>query len=160
MSTTRWMFVAFGLAAMLLMPSAGYGQSGGNSCQISVTSVIFGTYNVFSGSPVQSTGSVTFSCGAAASTDAIRVSLATGQSGTYSPRELSQGGETLDYNLYTNAARTQIWGDGTNGTFDVSVARPAKETWSPPLTIYGEIPAAQDVSAGMYTDNVTASVNF
>lgn len=159
MSTTRWMFVAFGLAATLLMPPPAHAQGAGNSCQISVTSVIFGTYNVFSGSPVQSTGSVTISCGPAVPSP-IRVSLDEGQSGTYSPRELSQGGETLAYNLYTNAARTQIWGNGTSGTFDVFVARPAKGTWSPPVTIYGEIPAAQDVSAGTYTDNVTAIVNF
>jgi spore coat protein U-like protein len=29
---------------------------------------------------------------------------------------MSKGAEVLAYNLYRNAARTNIWGDGTGGT--------------------------------------------
>lgn len=143
-------------ATVLWLVSAvpGYAQ-GANSCNISVTGVNFGSYNVFGTSPVDSTGSVSFACGT--SVRNITVTLSTGQSSTYNPRTMIKAGEALSYNLYRNAARTNIWGNGTSGTSQFSVGNPADNTT---LTIYGRIPAAQDVSAGSYADTVTATINF
>jgi spore coat protein U-like protein len=67
--------------------------------------------------------------------------------------------ETMNYNLYLDAACNVIWGDGTSSTSTYTNASPPNNT---PIvvTIYGRISAGQDVRAGTYTDTVTAIVNF
>jgi spore coat protein U-like protein len=64
----------------------------------------------------------------------------------------------LQYNLYLDAARTAIWGDGTGGTQSYTTASPPSGTQV--VTIYGRIVAGQDVAAGGFADTVTAIVNF
>ncbi len=127
------------------------------SCTISATSVNFGNYNVFNGSPLDSTGTITYRCNAAAAN--ITVALTRGASSTYNPRLMYKGIEVLGYNLYRNAARTNIWGDGTSGTAIYSRANPPNNS-NVNLTVYGRLPAGQDVSAGTFSDTVTAVINF
>jgi spore coat protein U-like protein len=126
------------------------------SCTISVTSVAFGSYNVFTTTADDSTGTITYSCNSTARN--ISISLSDGSSSTFSPRTMRKGSEVLQYNLYRNAARTNIWGDGTGGTSVYTRANPPNGNVS--LTIYGRIPALQDVSAGNYSDRVSAVINF
>ena len=142
-------------AVWLLSATSAWAQS--PSCTISVTSVAFGNYNVFTTTADDSTGTITFRCNAAAAN--ISISLSDGSSSTFSPRTLRKGSEILQYNLYRNAARTNIWGDGTGGTSVYSNANPPNNS-NVNLTIYGRIPAQQDVSAGNYTDTVSAVINF
>jgi spore coat protein U-like protein len=127
------------------------------SCTISVTSVAFGNYNVFTTTADDSTGTITYRCNATAAN--ISISLSDGSSSTFSPRTLRKGSEILQYNLYRNAARTTIWGDGTGGTSVYTNANPPNNS-NVSVTIYGRIPAQQDVSAGSYTDTVSAVINF
>jgi spore coat protein U-like protein len=127
------------------------------SCTISATSVNFGNYNVFSGTNLDSTGTITYQCNATAAN--ITVSLSKGLSSTYNPRQMAKGAERLSYNLYRNAARTNIWGDGTSGTAIYSRANPPNNS-NVNLTVYGRVPAGQDVSAGSFSDTVTAVINF
>jgi spore coat protein U-like protein len=127
------------------------------SCTISVSSVAFGPYSVFTTTPADSTGTITYSCNSAAAN--ISISLGNGSSSTFSPRTLGKGGEVLSYNLYRNAGRTQIWGDGTGGTSVYTRANPPSNG-DVNLTVYGRIPAQQDVSAGDYSDTVSAVINF
>jgi spore coat protein U-like protein len=135
------------------MPAAA--QAG--SCTISVTSVAFGSYNVFTSTAIDSAGTVTYRCNSTAAN--ISIALSKGSSSSFSPRTLRKGGETLNYNLYRNAARTNIWGDGTGGTSVYTRANPPNNS-NVNLTIYGRIPALQDVSAGNYSDTVSAVINF
>ena len=67
--------------------------------------------------------------------------------------------EALTYNLYLDASRTTIWGDGTGGTQAYSDPS-AKKNQSVTVTIYGRIPAGQDVSAVSYSNTITATINF
>ena len=126
-------------------------------CTISATSVNFGSYNVFTGSTTDSTGTVTINCNGSAHN--ITVGLSQGSSSTFNPRTMIKGGETLTYNLYRDAARTTIWGDGTGGTSTYTNANPANNA-DIILTVYGRVPAGQDVSAGAYSDTVAAVINF
>jgi spore coat protein U-like protein len=68
-------------------------------------------------------------------------------------------GELLNYNLYTNSARTTIWGDGSAGT-----SRLTNIIWSGgssfTRTIYGRIPAGQDVGVGNYGDILVITISF
>lgn len=131
-----------------------------DSCSVSATEVSFGIYDPFSSSPTDSTGTVTVTCFGLLG-GIFEVSLSTGQSGTYSPRRMANGGNNLNYNLYTNSSRTSIWGDGTGGTLLQSVNCVLLCLGIPNnLTAYGRIPARQDVPAGAYSDSITVTVNF
>jgi spore coat protein U-like protein len=127
-------------------------------CTVSTVGVAFGAYDVFSSSPLASAGSVTVSCkGAKHGLDPISVSLSSGNSGSFQPRKMFRGFETLDYNLYLDPGNTQIWGNGTGGSLRYnSVASNGPIT----LNIFGRIPAGQDISAGTYSDTIVVTLDF
>jgi len=126
------------------------------NCSISTTSVSFGSYDVFNSTPTDTTGTVSITCTGNAN---VTITLSKGASSTFNPRTLNGGADTLNYNLYRDAARTTIWGDGTGSTATYTqVGVPNNTTQN--LTIYARIPAAQDVRAGTYTDSVTVTVDF
>ncbi len=56
---------------------------------------------------------------------------------------MSNGGFHLSYQLYSNAARTTVWGNGTGGTVTVSARLVRQSTQN--FTVYGRIPALQGV---------------
>jgi spore coat protein U-like protein len=153
---TRWLARgAFVVVAWLLSVTSVFAQA--PSCTISVTSVAFGNYNVFTTTPDNSTGTITYRCNRTAGN--ISITLSDGSSSSFNPRTLRKGSEVLNYNLYMNAARTTIWGNGTGGTSIYTRANPPNNS-NVNLTVYGRIPALQDVSAGNYTDTVSAVINF
>jgi spore coat protein U-like protein len=123
------------------------------ACTITTTSVNFGTYDVFSATARDATGTVQINCNPR---DNIQVGLSRGSSTTFNPRTLQSGTNILNYNLFRNAARTQIWGDGTSGTSTFSGNNIRNTT----LTVYGRVPAAQDAAVGNYSDTVVATVIF
>jgi spore coat protein U-like protein len=123
-------------------------------CTVTTTSVNFGSYNVFDTAPTDSTGSVTLNCNGGAKNVVVEISR--GGAPSASLRFMNRGGEVLFYNLYQNAARTIIWGDGA-GASPYYLGNPANNQ-DVRLTIYGRVPAGQDVSAGTYTDTVTVTV--
>jgi spore coat protein U-like protein len=147
------LLVMLALLAGSLYASDAHAQA----CTISATSVNFGSYNVFDGSDVVSTGSVTYRCNGSAHN--ITIGLTQGASGTFNPRRMEKGSEVLNYNLFRDASHTTIWGDGSGGTSVYSIGNPPNNT-NVNLTVYGRVAAEQDVSAGSFSDTVTAVVNF
>ena len=125
-------------------------------CTISTTPVSYGSYNVFSAAPLDSTGTVTYRCGNERN---ITITLNEGGAATFNPRRMLKGSEALNYNLYRDAARTTLWGDGTSGTQVYSDANPPNNQ-NVTVNIFGRIPAGQDVTAGSYTNTITATINF
>jgi spore coat protein U-like protein len=126
------------------------------SCSFtSVSAVDFGTYDVFS--PLANNNgiaSVAIHCQGGGTT--ILVTLSSGQSNSFVSRQMKSGGNLLNYNLYTTAARNIVWGDGTGGSSTMSVNRNSTTT----LNVYGQIPAGQDVAVGTYSDSITTIINF
>ncbi len=147
---------ALGLALAAILAAALSVEAQG-TCKISTTPVSFGTYNVFATTPLDTTGSVTYRC--VPPVTGITIVLSRGSSSTFSPRTLVKGTESLNYNLYLDAARTRIWGDGTGGTQVFSDPNP-QNNQDVTVTIFGRILAGQDVSAGTYADTVTATITF
>lgn len=145
--------------AVLAMVLLGCGLAGRAeaACTISTTAVSFGPYNVFNASATTSTGTVTYRCGNADHN--ITITISTGSSGTFANRTMKKGSENLTYNLFRDAAFTTVWGDGSGTTGQYSNGNPPNNT-DVPLTLYGRVPALQDVSAGSYSDTVIATVNF
>ena len=123
------------------------------NCTISITSVAFGSYDVFSATPRDANGTVQIDC---TPKENIQVTLSRGSSPVFNPRTLRSGNNILNYNLFQNAARTQIWGDGSAGTSPVSATNIRTRT----LTVYGRVPAAQDAAVGNYADTIVATVIF
>lgn len=124
------------------------------ACTISATPLSFGNYNVFNAAPLDSTGTITIRCQPTAN---VRVTLSRGGSLTYLPRQLTGPGGTLNYNIFTTAARTTIWGDETEGT---AAYYGRQNPGLTPLTCYGRVPALQDAAAGNYSDTIVATINF
>lgn len=122
------------------------------ACTISTTSVAFGTYNPRAATAVTGVGSIALDC---QSNDRPVISIGTGSSGSFALRRMTNGASNLNYNLFTGATMTVIWGDGTGGSATVTPPRRASTT-----TVYGRIPAGQNVTAGTYNDTLIVTVNF
>jgi spore coat protein U-like protein len=125
-------------------------------CTISVDSLRFGSYDVFSDVPLDSTGTVVYRCGN--KDKQISITLSTGSSGTYDARTLRNGGEALLYNLFIDGL-TSVWGDGSAGTGFYYRKNPPNDR-PVSLTVFGRIPPRQDVSQGVYADTVQVIINF
>lgn len=152
---TRGLFVLtlFCVACLGCLPCAPVAAA---SCTFtSVNSLNFGVYNVFDASANMSgVGSLRVSCKGGGGPFAVR--LSTGQSNRYASRLMSSGAHSMLYNLFTSPARTVVWGDGTGGSSTVMVSKNSTVT----LSVYGLIPARQDVAVGVYMDNLVADICF
>jgi spore coat protein U-like protein len=147
------------LAVVLLCLSG----SAGAACSVSATAVGFGNYNPLSAFDTDATGTVTVTCSGLASVLlSYEILLSKGSAGSYTPRRMASGGNTLNYNLYTNITRTTIWGDNTGGSSRVTGAILVQllVPTSNLHTIYGRIPASQNVAAGSYGDTITVTLNY
>jgi spore coat protein U-like protein len=152
-------WVASVVAGIMLSLCLGSGSAEA-ACTLSVTPAAFGTYNVFASSPTDTTATIQVRCtGLFDWLLTVDVDLSKGQSGSFNPRTLKSGSNTLNYNLYMDAARTTIWGDGTGGTSHWTVSNPSVGTWYS-QTAYGRIPANQDPVIGSYTDTIVVTANW
>lgn len=141
---------------LLLLPRATQAMT----CSIgSVTGLAFGSYNVFSGAPLDTAGSVVYRCDDVGVSDTIIIQLSRGSSASYSPREMTNGSFVLEYNIYLDAAHSIVWGDGTGGTSDHGPVTPANAT-DTPVDVFGRIEAGQNVRAGSYSDTVVVTLVF
>lgn len=140
-------------AAVALAPSAARAQKGGGPiCAFGVANALaFGAYDPLAPAPADSSATMSYRCPAG---QPLRISLDAGLSGSFSARALTMGTERLLYNLYLDAGRTMVWGDGTGG----SRVGPGVTTHGAGGTVtayvFGRIPAGQDVAAGVYADTI------
>lgn len=134
----------------------------GCSCSVGTTAVAFGNYNPTSGAAKTANGNVAVTCSALVIfTVSYVISLSKGASATYTPRFMNLSGVHLNYNLYTTAGFTSIWGDATGGTVTVSDSYTAIGLSDlRNYTVFGRIPALQTVGVGTYTDSVTVTVTY
>jgi len=124
------------------------------ACTVSTTSVNFGAYDPKATGADNGTGSLIISCNKGSPGKNSLIALSKGNSGSYGTRHLLSGANILTYNLYGDSARTQIWGDGSGGSFTLGY------TDSDTFTVYGRIPALQNVPAGTYGDAITVTITF
>lgn len=151
--TPRYRLV-LALAVLLLAPMAA-GEAQAQNCNITATQVVFGNYDVFTPTPLDSTGSVTVQCLLGL---LVRVHLSRGSSPTFLPRTMLSGGNVLQYNLHLNSPTGPVWGDNSSGTSQF--AQLLSALFPVTVTVYGRIPAQQDAAAGSYSDTVIATVIF
>jgi spore coat protein U-like protein len=84
--------------------------------------------------------------------------------GTFAQRLLTSGSDTLQYNLFTEAGFSNIWGDGIGGTVSVpGLGAGMSATKEQTHTIFGSLPnsaANQDAPVGNYADTITVTVEY
>lgn len=148
--------VALTTLAVLVCPAAHATVNG--MCTVTATAVAFGTYSPLT--TATSTGTISVVCTGVVGSSSATAALSSGTSGTFTARTMSNGtGGTLSYNLYTIAADSVVWGDGTGGsqTQTLTINGMGKVTVN--ATVYGFVPS-QDPAPGSYSDTITVTVNY
>ncbi|CAN0625401.1 Spore coat protein U (SCPU) domain-containing protein [Burkholderia multivorans] len=126
-----------------------------NNCYISATNLNFSATGVLN-TALNATGSINARC---TNGDAWRISLNGGSSGNVAGRAMqrSGGGGTVGYQLYTDAAHTTPWGDGTGGT---AMATGTGNGAQQVISVYGVVPPQTTPAPGSYSDTITATISF
>lgn len=91
-----------------------------------------------------------------------RIALGKGGADTYSPREMDNGIDKLQYNIYTSNLYTSIWGDPTADatTSYKDAANPATSAAVQDVMVDGKIFGNQTgVSGGVYNDSLAVTVS-
>ena len=133
----------------------------GKSCIVTSTALAFGTYDQLAAGAATGTSTVSLQCtnGAAAV-----IALNGGVNGTLAQRKMkdSVSLNLLNYQLYTTGGNATVWGDGT-GVTATQTYNSVNSTLTTPFTVYGTIPAAQNVAvstSNTYQDTITVTVTF
>lgn len=128
-----------------------------DSCTIISDPLPFGNYNGISGGMLDVAATVSPVCTNGTSY-AISLDAGVGVGATASSRTLTgPAGANLMYGIYTDAARTTVWGDGANGTvqkFGLGIGSVQ------PIQMYGRIAAEQNSPVGAYSDTLTVTVTY
>jgi spore coat protein U-like protein len=84
--------------------------------------------------------------------------------GSVAQRQMTFGAHKLRYNLYTSAARTTVWGDGTSGSAVVGgIGKGLTSDGTITETMYGQLPDSsvnQNLAPGLYTDIIRVTVTY
>ena len=124
-----------------------------NSCTISATNLNFSDYTQ---AQLDGQSQIQLTC-----TDATpwNVGLDGGKfPGALTSRRSMTGpaASQLDYQLYTDPARTNVWGNNVGSDTVSGTGNGFSQT----LTVYGRIPSGQRVRDGGYVDTITATITF
>ena len=131
------------------------------NCTITATDLSFGAYdpvvaNKTTNLDVNTSVNVLCTKGSAG----VTVGLDLGSHAAAGNRFMSNGTDSLQYELYSNSAGGTVWGNSGAGLVTWPVFGPIGAGGGVSHTVFGRIPAGQDVSVGSYSDLVTATVNF
>jgi spore coat protein U-like protein len=118
----------------------------------------FGSYDQAIADPLENVNTVTVTCSIGTG---YTIGLVLGASATTELRIMTDGTNTLNYALYRDSSRTQLWGNTVGTDTEPGTAT----TSTVPLgtnihTVYGRISSGQNVPAGIYTDIVTVTVAY
>ena len=127
------------------------------NCTVSSSALAFGAVNPLSGSDVDASGGITVTCTNGTGWTAA-AGVGAGSGASFASRRMTAGANLLSYNLYTDAARTSVWGDGTGSTAQFSNTGSGV---AQAVTVYGRVPSGQvTVPPGSYADTVSVTVTY
>jgi len=174
MTPFRSLFIAIVATVLLIVPRSGAeaqfprGLLAGapradpkkGSCTIETRPLSFGNYEPEANADLDAVAQVIYTCDNQAKK--IRIEMTTGQANQFNPyRRMSAGTgmDFLDYNVYLDATRQTVWGQGLYNT-DVYYENNPPNGTPVIVTAYGRIPARQDPAPGQYVDVLTVRVLF
>jgi len=124
------------------------------TCNVTGGTLAFGSYDVLSATPKDASLAITASC-AKGTTATIGLDLGLHASGAIR-RMADSTDQHMTYELYSDAGRTTVWGN--SGTDLVTYTA---TTYAPNnFTVYGRIPALQNIATNTYSDSITVTVTF
>lgn len=135
-------------------------------CTVSAGGLAFGIYNPLSAVANASTGTLSVVCngiGNGSTKVTLDVSWSTGLSASFATRKMFSGVDMLNYNIFGSTAYDQILGDGSGGSVTVSVGPfhlAGGGSDAETITMYGLVPALQDVAPGSYSDVIVVTVTY
>jgi len=153
--------------ALVAVATLACGPAYALDCTFFTSGVAFGVYDGTLPTPTDSTGNATLRCthlGGGAVKTSYTIALSTGASGSFVQRQLRSGNAVLNYNLFTDATRTRVWGDGSGGSAIVAgtlLVNPGNFVINEAVhPIYGRVPARQSADSGIYADQILVTLTF
>jgi spore coat protein U-like protein len=129
------------------------------TCSVAANALGFGNYTPAAGALAANT-TVNVKCTKGTPfTVALNGGTTTG--GTITQRLMTNGTDTLQYNLYTSGAFATLFGDGTTGSTMPGTGIGLATAVA--LTVFGSLPdsaANQAVSTGAYADTISVTVTY
>ena len=127
------------------------------NCTVSTSALAFGDVDTLSGANVDGAGGLSVTCTNGTGWTAS-AGVGSGSGASFASRRMTSGSNLLNYNLYTTAARTTVWGDGTGSS--ATLAGTGSGT-AQSVTVYGRVGSGQTgVPAGSYADTVAVTVTY
>jgi len=133
-----------------------------SNCNVSVSSINFGSTGSFISSAIDTTGTINVQC-----TDGspFSVGLDNGQHANSGQRRMQAlAGQYVSYGLYTDSAYSLAWTTSTSTTScsggTGTCALGTGTGSSQPITIYAQIPPQNAPAPGSYADTVVVTVTF
>lgn len=129
---------------------------------VSGTPHAFGTYSPLANTARDSASTITVNiAGTVGLLVGYEIALSAGQSGSVADRRMSNGTTSMSYNLFSDAARSAVWGLAPGSTVVDAFLLSVLGTASRSHNVYGRIPAGQlALQPGTYADTVTVTVVF
>jgi spore coat protein U-like protein len=95
----------------------------------------------------------------------FKVLLGKGLNGDFTTtRLMANGADTLEYNLYTDSARTIVWDDNESGSaFNVGTGAGMANASTQSYTVYGRVPNSannKNAKPQTYDDTIDVTVNY
>ena len=127
------------------------------NCTVSTTALAFGSVDPISGSNVDATGGLSITCTNGTAWTAT-AGIGSGTGASFTNRKMTSGANLLNYNIYTTAARTTVWGSGSGGTGTLTGTGNGSIQ---AVTVFGRVASGQtSVPAGAYADTVAVTVTY
>jgi spore coat protein U-like protein len=169
--TNSW-YIATAIAGILVLTagSAFAGTATSNmavsatvsaNCTIAAGALAFGAYDPIvanAAAPLPGTATINVTCTNAASTTITLdqgLNPAGGSTNAAPLRQMASGGSFLSYGLFQDNAHSITWGN-TAGTGVVYTGTGVAGS----VTVFGQVPATQNVPSGTYNDTVVATITF
>jgi spore coat protein U domain-containing protein, fimbrial subunit CupE1/2/3/6 len=128
------------------------------NCRLTVPPLSFGTYDPLDTNSVQPADASTIVIVSCTRNTSAFVALDFGRNAVSNgDRAMSgPGSEHLEYQIYRDAARSQVWANGADAVrfFSHGISTPEQ------ITVFGRILPRQEVEPGAYIDVLTATVDF
>jgi spore coat protein U-like protein len=146
-----------GLRAKIVVAGAlavGFSAFPSLGCTVSTTSLGFGSINPLIAADTNSVATVTVSCTALTS---YSLSLSAGGGGSFLQRTMRSGANQLFYQIYSDAANSTVWGDGSGGSSVVNASAAGTGTTT---YAYGRVPHQQTAVPGTYADSIVVTITY
>ena len=157
------------IACLLATPLA----KAADACFVSANPVAFGVYTTTDATPTDGASSITVECqGNKYVFVTVSIDAGTGNGASFAGRRMTSAFDTLQYNLYLDAARRVVFGNGSGGSQPVACttgetslpycngSNPSGAFRRVEIPFYGRIPALQNVASGSYSDTIGITVTF